>query len=487
MSLRLPRIPQQVIRLGGPPLGASVAGARRLVDDWVHLATDRTVRLAVTGLNQSGKTVFITALIHQLLHGLHGSGLNFFDLAVSGRFRGSKVLPQPNLDVPAFRYDRHIEPLLGADPHWPTPTEGLSEIRLAIRFQSGGLLRRRLAPIGTFHLDIIDYPGEWLLDLPLLDMTYDAWSEQMLALAGKPPRRELAAAWLAHLQRLDCDALADEAVMREASALYTDFLHRCKSADGGLSFLQPGRFTVPGDLKDTPQLTFCPLPPAMAGARSVPGSLREAMARRFESYKERVVRVFYRDHFSRFDRQIVLIDLLRALNHGHACFADSRDALESILHSFQYGPSGLFSRLFRPRIDKLLFAATKVDHVAANQHHNLERLLNRMVVKPANEAVFQGVEVRTMALSSVTCTRTVVREHGGRRLSFVQGVPVGRDEPVLLFPGEIPESLPQPDDWDNNRFNFMAFKPPRRADPQAGLPHIRLDQALEFLLGDKLR
>jgi len=31
------------------------------------------------------------------------------------------------------------------------------------------------------YLDIIDYPGEWLLDLPLLNKSYAQWSQQTLA------------------------------------------------------------------------------------------------------------------------------------------------------------------------------------------------------------------------------------------------------------------------------------------------------------------
>ncbi len=490
ISSHLTKLPRRIESISGLPIGSTLSDAQRTLDGWLHLAMDKSVRLAVTGLNKSGKTVFITALIHQLLHGLRGNSLTFFELAASKRFRGAKVMLPANLAVSAFPYERFIEPLLGSDPYWPTPTDGLSEIRLAIRYQPTGLVQKRLAPVSTLYLDIIDYPGEWLLDLPLLDLDFEAWSRSIFQICQEEPRRTLAGEWLAFLDGMDLNGPARESVMREASVLYTDFLMKCKKADAGLSFLQPGRFTMPGELKDTPLLTFCPLPAdgIEKGGKHGEETLYQEMARRFESYKERVVRAFYRDHFSRFDRQIVLIDLLKALNNGYKCFADTRSALESTLDSFRYGPSGLIHRLFRPKIDKVLFAATKVDHVAANQHHNLERLLNRMIVKSANDAVFQGVEVRTMALSSVTCTRTVAREHHGRRLSFVQGIPKGRDQEVLLFPGEIPESIPRADEWDENRFNFMDFKPPRRADPEGNaLPHIRLDQALEFLLGDKLQ
>ncbi|MBF0400427.1 MAG: YcjX family protein [Magnetococcales bacterium] len=466
------------------PLGMLLASAQKTLTEWLHLAMDQTVRLAVTGLNQSGKTVFITALVHQLLHARQDSGLPFFECVSSNRFAGSRVMMQPDVDVSAFRYDQFIQPLTQQRPSWPTRTDELSEIRLAIRFQPTGLIHRQLSDASTLYLDIIDYPGEWLLDLPMLELSYAEWSAQIFQSCMEEPRRTLSTEWRTLLQSMEMRK-ADDALLRQASGLYTQFLMRCK-LEYGLSLLQPGRFTVPGELKGTPLLTFCPLPDCGEESRG-PESVYSIMEERFNAYKERVVYRFYKDHFSRFDRQIVLIDLLKALSKGPENFSDMRVALESILRNFHYGTSGLLSRLLWPKIDKLLFVATKVDHVAANQHHNLERLLNRIVNKPANDAIFQGVEVKTMALSSVTCTRTVVREHDGRRLSFVQGIPKGRNKEILLFPGEIPESLPRAEDWDANRFNFMEFEPPRLIDPEAAtLPHIRLDQALQFLLGDKL-
>ena len=468
------------------PFGPLLTDLQKTVTEWLHLAMDQTVRLAVTGLNQSGKTVFITSLIHQLLHARNDSALPFFDVVSGNRFSGAKIMLQPDVDISSFRYDQYIQPLTKNHPIWPTRTEALSEIRLAIRFRPSGFLQSRMTDTRTLYLDIIDYPGEWLLDLPMLALSFEQWSAQTLELCQEEPRLGLSADWRNFLQNIDVGQKAEESLLRQTSALYTDFLMVCKSEQYGLSYLQPGRFTIPGDLKGTPLLTFCPLPPTSETNRN-PESFYGIMASRFDAYKERVVRRFYKEHFSRFDRQIVLIDLLKALNRGPENFSDMRIALESILQNFHYGTSNVLHRLFSPKIDKLLFVATKVDHVAANQHHNLERLLNRIVSKPANEAIFQGVEVKTMALSSVTCTRTVVQEHEGRRLSFVQGIPKGRKKEILLFPGEIPESLPHAADWDANRFNFMAFEPPRLTDPEAAaLPHIRLDQAFQFLLGDKL-
>ena len=32
----------------------------------------------------------------------------------------------------------------------------------------------------VLHLDIVDYPGEWLLDLRLMDKDFDQWSNEVL-------------------------------------------------------------------------------------------------------------------------------------------------------------------------------------------------------------------------------------------------------------------------------------------------------------------
>ncbi|MBF0455016.1 MAG: YcjX family protein [Magnetococcales bacterium] len=459
--------------------------SRKALNDLTHLAMDRRIRLAVTGLNQSGKTAFITSLIHQLLHGLGGANLPFFSVVAENRFLGAKTMLQPNMEIPAFRYDQFIATLTGNKPDFPRATDGLSEIRLAIRFQPSGMIAKQISPAATLYLDIVDYPGEWLLDLPLLDLSFKAWSDQLFAFCQEGPRERLSAAWLSALGELDGNGAADEETMRLVSQHFTRFLQDCRDQKTGLSYLQPGRFLIPGELKDAPLLTFCPM--AHPGGVVGEGSFYEVMEKRFESYKDRVVRKFYQDHFSQFDRQIVLVDLQKALNHGPNSFNDMQNALQGILNSFSYGHSNLFTRLFQPKIDKLLFVATKADHVAANQHPNLERLLNRMVVRPANEAIFQGVEVKTLALSSVVCTQTVVRDHHGRRLSFVKGRPKGRDKEVMLFPGEIPESLPSSSDWEESRFNFLDFQPPTIVGGRSGqIPHLRMDQAIEFLLGDKV-
>ncbi len=41
---------------------------------------------------------------------------------------------------------------------------------------------RHFKDTSTLYLEIVDYPGEWLLDLPMLAQDYLSWSRQMTGL-----------------------------------------------------------------------------------------------------------------------------------------------------------------------------------------------------------------------------------------------------------------------------------------------------------------
>ena len=99
----------------------------------------------------------------------------------------------------------------------------------------------------------------------------------------------------------------------------------------------------PSSAITSPALTFAPLPPAQGGVRG--SSLYAMLSRRYEAYKDDVVRPFFRDHFARLDRQIVLVDTLRALNAGPVAVRDLEAALTAILSAFRQGENTALSRL----------------------------------------------------------------------------------------------------------------------------------------------
>ncbi|HYC03602.1 MAG TPA: YcjX family protein [Azospirillaceae bacterium] len=463
------------------------AGSRALdgLGQLAAVVTGGDLRLGVTGLRRSGKTVFVTSLVNNLLAaGLRpGDAGHLAQLNARGRILASRLDPQPDGAVPRFDYERHLADLAAEPPRWPDPTRAVSEIRVSLRFAPSGWMRRRVQDQATLNLDIVDYPGEWLMDLPLLREDFDAWSRKTLELSRRPPRAALAAPWLEMLAATDPRAPYEEATARRLAEAYTAYLHACRSSAVGLSLLQPGRFLEPGEMAGAPVLTFCPLPPGT----SPPGSLAAQMEARFEGYKEKVVRQFFREHFARLDRQIVLVDVLGALNAGAEGLEDLERSLATTLEAFNHGRPTWLSWLGGARIDKVLFAATKADHVAAAEHANLKSLTESFLAGPLNALRFSGAAVECKAIASVKCTESVTAEHEGRPLPCVKGIPEGRDRPTVLFPGAVPPDRSWIGPAEQGRFRFEPFRPPPGVGRDGrGLPTIRLDQALDFLIGDRL-
>jgi predicted YcjX-like family ATPase len=436
-----------------------------------------TLRLGVTGLSRAGKTVFITALVHNLLT---GGRLPGFGPLSEGRFIGAQLAESPDQGVPRFAYEQHLEALAGADPHWPESTRRVSELRLDLRFQSTRWLRGMNGP-STLHLDIVDYPGEWLLDLPLLRLDYAEWSAAALARARRAESETEAAPFLDLLARTDVTAKADEPTAEALAAAFTQYLRLSRADRRALSTLPPGRFLMPGDLEGTPALTFAPLDPQTGPVRS--GSLRAMFERRYEAY-----------------RQIVLVDALRALNAGPAAVADLETALTDILACFRQGGGNPFLRLVSRRIDRILFAATKADHLHHTSHDRLEAILNRLVGHAVRRAKFAGAETRSLAMAAVRATGETMIEEDGETLPAVVGTPLagevldgitydGKTE-IALFPGDLPERADSVLE-DGASLNFLRFTPPlnleRTPDGAVLLPHIRLDRAIDFLIGDRLQ
>src|SRR5258708_6973442 len=155
-----------------------------------------TVRLGVTGLSRAGKTVFITALIHGLTR---GGRFPVFEPYASGRIARARLEPQPDDAVPRFDYENHVRTLI-EERRWPSSTVDISELRLVIDYH------RQNGADRTLTLDIVDYPGEWLLDLPLLAKSYEQWSAESLALSREGPRLKLAAPCHHHLTTLTPEA-----------------------------------------------------------------------------------------------------------------------------------------------------------------------------------------------------------------------------------------------------------------------------------------
>ena len=460
-------------------------------NELLNRSIDQHVTLAVTGLSRSGKTAFITSLVNQLINEGNNSQLSFFNPIHQGNFIAAKRVPQKHFHIARFDYDKAMSAFVENPATWPEPTNGISELRVAIRYQPTSSILKYATDMATLYLDITDYPGEWLLDLPMLNQTYEEWSEQTLSLLKQTPRSKYSQAFIDKVALIDPYQPADEDLLAELASEYTALLQQYRH-ELGLSVIQPGRFILPGELAGAPILHFIPFTGFSdldandyqnASDETFIGMLRA----RYIEYKERVVRQFYKQHFVNFDRQIVLADCLTPLNNGPDSFADLQLAISMIIESYSYGKSSLFSRLFSPKIDRLLFAATKADHVTPEQHGNLVSLLNQLIHQSKQALNFDAIKMKTLAIASIKTTQAGQSLHQGQSIPVVQGRRMTDDKTITVFPGTVPKTLPEGKYWDKQVFNFIAFSPLKSVAVHECLPHLRMDQVLEFLLGDKIK
>ncbi|MES0095889.1 YcjX family protein [Mesorhizobium sp. M0019] len=462
-----------------------------------------SLRLGVTGLSRAGKTVFISALVHNLVH---GGRLPLFEAQKSGRIARAFLEEQPDDAVPRFQYEDHIAALVD-DRVWPDSTRAISELRLTIEYESASGWSRMFSA-GKLSVDIVDYPGEWLLDLPLLGKSYADFSREAFEMAVLPVRVDLSREWRALSNPVDPNAEADEMTARRLAESFAAYLKACKLDERALSTLPPGRFLMPGDLEGSPALTFAPLP-NLGGRRARSGSLQAMMERRYEAYKTHVIKPFFREHITRLDRQIVLIDALQALNAGPGAMADLERAITEILSCFRPGRGNFLTDLFSRRIDRILVAATKADHLHHESHDRLQAIVRRLADRAVARANFTGADVDVVAMAAMRATREGTVKQGRETLPVIIGTPLrgekidgetfdGKTE-TAIFPGDLPEKVDavfdvsestRPQNNDDPAIRFVRFRPPKLERTAEGvtlsLPHIRLDRALQFLIGDHL-
>ncbi|MBZ9612026.1 YcjX family protein [Rheinheimera maricola] len=447
--------------------------------DFTHRAFDRHIRLGVTGLSGSGKTAFITSLVYQLTQGDHPANLPFFDVVREQRYLGGKLSAQLP-DMPRFPLEQNLQYLLQASPQWPPSTVGSSRLGLQLRYKATTGLRARLQSHSELSLDIIDYPGEWLLDLPLMEMSYQQWCEFSWQLFNREHRAALAQPFLQQLQ--DADLANDgELYVQQLTDSYKQLLQQYHDLPGAY-LNQPGRLLVPGPLAGAPMLQLFPLLPQQAAQNT---ALVAKLTQHYDSYCKHVIKPFYRRYFAALDRQVILVDCLSALNAGYAATQELRQALRLILQSFNYGPSSLLSRLFKPQISKVLFAATKADHTTPEQHKALTLLLQQLLQQPLKHSQYQAATTEAMAIAAIRSSNSGFVQLDGLAQPCISGSTL-QHEAVTYFPGDVPTNLPTPALFAQHQFAFIPLAPLPWQEPEP-LPHVRMDHVLQFILGDKLR
>ena len=136
--------------------------------------------------------------------------------------------PQPDDAVPRFDYETHLADLTASPPRWPESTRRIGQLRLTLEYASRKFWKRQLGR-ERLHIDIVDYPGEWLLDLPLLRIDYREWSRAALEQAGASDRKKVSKEWRKALAEIDPASPADEALAAKLSTLFKAYLTEARS------------------------------------------------------------------------------------------------------------------------------------------------------------------------------------------------------------------------------------------------------------------
>jgi uncharacterized protein len=424
-----------------------------------------SIKIAVTGLSRSGKTVFLTSLIDQLLYQNRLIG-------VTSAKQPFKVTIKPPLhNVRRFDYYTLIEQLKNGHI-WPEGTDSISHTLLAFESKS------RFSFLGNsiFTIELIDYPGEWLLDLTLIKLSYEQWSEEVLA-------------WLKEIDEpqahryLQLVASLDE---HSHTAEYESVLHNQYKElllylkQQHYSQITPGRFIMPADLANDPILNFAPVTAASP-------LLFAAFKQRYERYVREVVKAIHLEHFKGFERQVVLVDVIEALQNGYKCYRDMKAGLKKMLDIYDHKNKNFIAQWFSPSIKKVLFVATKADQVAASQHANYALLLEDMIDEIRRGMEISHIDIASQIVSALKSTVTIEKKHEGMMLSFVRGVLAEDGRMHDLYPGEMPSTFPNKKEWNTDNYAYKRFLPSQRPyrDNEA-LEHINMDKVVQKLIGDLL-
>lgn len=443
----------------------------------VDRALDKHICIGVTGFSGSGKSTFITSLIHQLRYS-NEAGLSSFLAARDQRILEVNLLPSAGFEL--FDYKAGITALSSKPPRWPQPTQSLSSTIVQIVYKRNSVFKRVLGETSTFNIEIRDYPGEWLLDLPLIGQSYLNWCFDQTDLAKQAVREQLLGDLLQQLQTINPFEVMDESQIEQLYQRFKHFLKQCK--EQGLTLIQPGRMLLEDEHNES--RPFFPLlglhnynDEALISAND--NSIYKVMAQRYQDYIDLIVKPFNKHFFDDIDRQVVLIDALKVISGGQDNFDDMMMAQSRVMDCYKYGSMNALQKLFTTKIERILFIASKPDRVLASQHENLRSLVNAIIVETCSQKLRNSIQIDTESACSIRCTQEI---NDLLRVTSAEGKR-GVVDPIL-----IPDHIPTEAEWAAlPHWIPVVLQPPEIEGLAKGarLPSIRMDKVLTFLFGDK--
>jgi hypothetical protein len=426
-------------------------------------------QIVVTGLSRSGKSTLFTSLMAQLLQCTYG-GDEHQSLPLLSSLPLERLLSVDFVanedETPRFAYQQHFEQLKRRQ--WPESTRDVSAFSIRMGFERSYEWLSQVAGNDKRQLSIYDYPGEWLMDLPLMDKSFADWSAQVLAQQLTEPQKSHSVDWQAALEGFDFEQEPTQAAVHVLVDAYRAYLFKAKA--DGISILQPGAMFFEGSW-DWQGRGFCPLPAKVA--YDISHAWTRLFTKRYGDFVVEWLKPLQKRFFSHADKQIVLLDLLEGLNFGKAYLSEMKEALNHLVGSFVYGKRQWYQRFHQPLgIVKVAFVVTKVDLVPAAQQVNLLALLKDICQGAVALLSEKDVEVEFFLVSSIIATKPDNQAH-----SLVYKHLNGETR-IAQF-DDIPTRIA---DWkEGDVYPYLKALPPK-IETEADIKAMNFDRLLDYMI-----
>ena len=377
----------------------------------VETVAGKTLRVAVLGAKNAGKTTF-TASLCQLLRNPQDDMFNGWTPEVGNQLEPVRPFKRFPLAETLSKW---------SEDDWSDATVDVSQLRLPVSFHRGDKRTKR------FELQILDIPGERVADFGMFGKDYGKWSDFV---------EDHANGLLGSIRPLEeyfkeakaivgdwAEQSAGTASKDEGKILFVDLVAKLveaykkalKELDGEYStFLSPSVIKLdergscpvwdscPVGLDEKRQ--FVPLP------RDVRTKENRKTIRAFEkAYDDYVATIVSPvvNWLASADQAIYLVDVLTLLNDGCDAYATQKAMGDAALSVFSRRAGTAFGRawnwLFHSRISGIQLLATQADRVPDGQHGNMKKLLQEMH-GPAIRVV-DGAKKHVGTVTAVLTTR----------------------------------------------------------------------------------
>lgn len=347
---------------------ASKDGAHSLVQSALH----KEVKIAITGLSRSGKSVLFTSLLTLIKARAAEKNIDFLPLLTQLPIHRIKTVEvRPIEGEKMYPLEESIAQL--AQGQWPKPTQEVYGFELFISLHQDHDWLKHLHDTQTLSFQFYDYPGEWLTDLPMLKHDYVTWSHKALAQQSSNPQKHYASSWQAFLEDYDFDTPPTPSAINEMVSAFKAYLTHTKQA--GITVLQPANMLLTVSQHDWHQHGFTPLPTEITSDPSHPWT--QVFTQHYQHYQTHTLEPLHERYFAHTDKQIILVDLFEGLSYGQRHLKQLRETLTNLASIFVYGKTNWFkAKLFNEhKISDLAFVASKVDSAPLSQQAQLLSLL----------------------------------------------------------------------------------------------------------------